>query len=211
MTSGSLLLFVTAMFTILNPIGNTALFVGMVADRRAEERRRIALTATAAVAVILVGTVWMGEVTLALFGVSVPTLQVAGGLIIASIGFSMLHSRQSAIHHPGDGERIAVTGAESIAVVPLAMPIVAGPGAIATIIVHTHRSPGVEAGVEMSLACIVLSVVVGACFLAGDPITRLLGETGINIITKFMGLILLSVAMGMLAGGVKELLPGLAL
>lgn len=209
MSAASLLVFATAMFTVLNPIGNTALFAGMVADRSTEERRKIAVTSTLAVAVILVVTIWIGQQVLAFFGVSTASLETAGGLVIAFIGMSMLHSQQSEIHHPGKGATDPGSK-ESIAIVPLAMPIVAGPGAIATAIVSSHKHPGVQSSVEMSLVAIVISLVIGACFLAVGPITRVLGTAGISIVTKFMGLILLAVAMGMLANGLKGLLPGLA-
>lgn len=209
MSSASLLAFATAMFTILNPIGNTALFAGMVADCSREERFRITATATAAIAAILVGTIWIGEEILGFFGVSIPGLQVAGGLIIALIGLSMLRSRQSEIHSSGAGQP-APAEDESIAIVPLAMPIVAGPGAIATLIVNTHKYHGFRSNLEMSLVCVGLALIVGACFLAVEPITRVLGSHGIAVVTKFMGLILLSVAMGMLAEGMIGLLPGLA-
>jgi multiple antibiotic resistance protein len=208
MSPESLLAFATAMFTILNPIGNTAIFAGMVADRSGPERKKITATATLAVAAILIGTIWVGEELLEFFGVSIPGLQAAGGLIIALIGVSMLHSKQSAIHSSGEEPDSAQK--ESIAIVPLAMPIVAGPGAIATLMVNTHRYHGFQSNLEMSLVCAGLSLIIGLCFLAVEPITRLLGNAGINIVTKFMGLILLSVAMAMLAEGVKGMLPGLA-
>lgn len=208
MGSEALVTFATAMFTILNPIGNTAIFAGMVAQRSTPERNKITATATLAIAAILIATIWLGEELLEFFGVSIPGLQAAGGLIIALIGASMLHSRQSGIHDPG--EEADPAQKESIAIVPLSMPIVAGPGAIATLIVNTHQYHGLQNNLEMSLVCVGLSVIVGLCFLAVEPITRLLGNSGINVVTKFMGLILLSVAMGMIAEGVKGLLPGLA-
>ena len=208
MSSESLVTFATAMFTILNPIGNTAIFAGMVAERSAQERYKITAAATLAIAAILIGTIWLGETLLEFFGVSIPGLQAAGGLIIGLIGLSMLHSKQSQIHDSGEGSD--PTQKESIAIVPLAMPIVAGPGAIATLIVNTHRFHGFQSNLEMSVVCVGLSLTIGICFLAVEPITRWFGNSGINVVTKFMGLILLSVAMGMLADGVKGLLPGLA-
>jgi multiple antibiotic resistance protein len=207
MTFDALATFATAMFTILNPIGNTALFAGMVTVQ--EERRAIAVKCAMAVGVILVVSIWLGEWILNFFGVSIASLEVAGGLIIALIGMSMLHSRQSGIHSSGEqhGDSAAK---QSIAIVPLAMPIVAGPGAIATVILYTHKHHGIQSNLEMSLVCLGMSVVVGVCFMSVGPITRLLGAAGINVVTKFMGLILLAVAIGMLATGAKELLPGLA-
>ena len=94
--------FAAAMFTILNPIGNTTLFAGLVADRSRSQRRTIAITCTIAIAVILIVSLWVGEQILAFFGVTIPSLETAGGLIIALIGMSMLRSHQSSIHSTGE-------------------------------------------------------------------------------------------------------------
>jgi multiple antibiotic resistance protein len=90
------------------------------------------------------------------------------------------------------------------------MPMVAGPGAIVTVIVNTHQHRGIESNLEMSAVCVVMAVLIGACFLAAGHIARVLGGHGMDILTKFMGLVLLSIAIGMLASGIKGLLPGLA-
>ncbi len=206
MSFDALATFAAAMFTILNPIGNTALFAGMVSGRSSDERRAIAIKCTIAIAVILVATLWIGERVLAFFGVSIPSLEVAGGLIIGLIGMSMLHSRQSGIHATGE-QHENPAAQQSIAVVPLAMPMVAGPGAIATVIVNTHKYQGFDSNLEMSLVCLGVSIIVGICFLSVGPIARLLGTAGMSIVTKFMGMILLAIAVGMFASGAKELLP----
>ena len=203
-----LLSFTTALFTILNPIGNTALFVSMVAGRSKAQQHAIALRCTFAVAVILVVTVWLGERILDFFGVAVPSLEAAGGLIIGSVAMSMLYSHKEGIH--GSGMSSDEESGESIAVVPLAMPLVAGPGAIVTVIVSTQKNQGIEANLKMTLVCLALSAVLAVCFLSSGLITRLLGKAGLNLVTKFMGLILLAIAVGMMASGVKGLLPGMA-
>lgn len=207
MSNVGLITFATAMFTILNPIGNTAIFAGMVSGRSVADRRAIAVRCALAVAVILVVTVWLGEEILKLFGVEVASLEVAGGLIIALVAMSMLYVKQDGIH--GSGLRGDEDALDSIAVVPLAMPLVAGPGAIATVIVNTKTHQGIEANLQMSLVCVGMSVVIVVCFLSAGVITRLLGPAGMNLVTKFMGLILLAIAVGMFASGAKGLLPGL--
>jgi multiple antibiotic resistance protein len=209
MTFNELVTFATAMVTILNPIGNTALFAGLVSERSEGERRAIAWRCTLAVVVILVVSIWLGAAVLHGFGVSVASLEAAGGLVIALIAVSMLHSRQSGIHASGEGQETPAP-TESIAIVPLAMPIVAGPGAIATVIVNAHKYQGLEDRLGMTVICIVVSGMIGLAFSFVGPITRLLGTAGISVVTKFMGLILLAIAMGMLANGAKGLLPGLA-
>jgi multiple antibiotic resistance protein len=204
-----LITFTTAMFTILNPIGNVAIFASMVADRSMVDRRSIAIKCAIAVAVILIATVWIGEVVLSFFGVEIPSLQVAGGLMIASIALSMLHSRQSAIHDTKKGED-SPAPKQDIAVVPLAMPMIAGPGTMVTVIVSTHQNSGLVANLEMSGVCAALAAAICVGFLAAGPITRVLGTKGMDIVTKLMGVVLLAIAIGMFATGAKGLLPGLA-
>lgn len=209
MDKTALITFGTAMFAILNPIGGVAIFASMVSDRSAEQRRSIAIRSSVAIALILVGSVWGGEFVLGLFDISIPSLQTAGGVMIAAIAMSMLNSSQSAIHDTKtDGE--AETVKPDIAVVPLAMPMVAGPGAIVTVIVNSHQYQGVKSNLEMSMVCVAMAVLICVCFVASGLITRLLGVRGLEILTKFMGMLLLAIALGMLATGVKGLLPGLA-
>ena len=209
MDKTALITFGTAMFAILNPIGGVAIFAGMVSDRSADQRRSIAIRSSVAIALILVGSVWGGEFVLGLFDISIPSLQAAGGVMIAAIAMSMLHSSQSAIHDTKtDGE--AETAKPDIAVVPLAMPMVAGPGAIVTVIVNSHQYQGVKSNLEMSMVCVAMAILICICFVASGLITRLLGVRGLEILTKFMGMLLLAIAFGMLGAGVKGLLPGLA-
>jgi multiple antibiotic resistance protein len=205
----ALITFATAMFAILNPIGAVAIFAGLTGDRSEADRRSIAIRCGIAVAVILVGSVWTGEFVLGLFGVGIPSLQAAGGLMISLIALSMLQSNQSPIHDTKSGVE-ASASEQDIAVVPLAMPMVAGPGAIVTVIVNTHQHRGIESNLEMSAVCVVMAVLIGACFLASGLVTRVLGTRGMDILTKFMGMVLLAIAFGMLASGIKGLLPGLA-
>lgn len=209
MDTTALITFTTAMFTILNPIGNVAIFAGMVSDRSAAEGRNIAIKSSIAVAVILVASVWVGEMVLNFFGVEIPSLQVAGGLIIASIALSMLHSKQSAIHDTKTLDQ-PPTPQQDIAVVPLAMPMIAGPGAMVTVIVNTHQYSGIGANLEMSGVCAAMAGAICIGFLSAGPITRILGAKGMDIVTKLMGVILLAIAVGIFAEGTKALLPGLA-
>ena len=209
MNADALITFTTAMLAILNPIGNVAVYAGMVGGRTPGERRAIAVRSSIAIAIILVFTIWAGEFVLKVFGIGIPSLQVSGGLIIALISLSMLHSNQSEIHDTNDSDD-AATSERDIAIVPLAMPMVAGPGAMVTVIVATHQHSGVAANLAMSAVCGALAALICAGFLAAGPVTRILGSKGMDVVTKLMGMILLAIAAGMLAAGLKGLLPGLA-
>jgi multiple antibiotic resistance protein len=207
MNTDALITFATAMFAILNPIGSVAIFAGMVPDYSAGERRSIAIRSSIAMAVILVGTVWAGEFVLKVFAVEIPSLQAAGGVMISIIAISMLRSNQSPIHDSKAGGK---TSGQDIAVVPLAMPMVAGPGAIVTVIVTTHQHHGITSNLEISAVCVAMAAAICVCFLSAGLIERVLGTRGMEILTKFMGMVLLAIAIGMLATGMKGLLPGLA-
>lgn len=209
MTTADLVTFSTSLFTILNPIGGVAIFLGLVGSRPVAERRSIAIRCGIAVVLILVGTVWIGQYVLDILGVGIPSLQAAGGIMIASIALSMLHSSQSSMHESkaDDGSTQAK---EDVAIVPLAMPMVAGPGAIVTVMVATHQHRGLEENIELSVVCAVMAGLVCVFFLSSGLVSRILGNKGMDILTKFMGMILLAIALGMLADGVKGLLPGLA-
>jgi multiple antibiotic resistance protein len=215
MDTTALIRFATAMFAILNPIGCVAIFAGLTADRSPAARRATAFKAAIGVGAILVGSVWSGEALLDFFGIDVASLQVAGGVMIALISLSMLRSQQSPIHSskhgmPAGDEEDGSQEPPDIAVVPLAMPIVAGPGAIVTVIVNTHKHGELSDKMEMSIVCAALAALICVCLLATGLITRVLGHKGLEILTKFMGMLLLAIAVGMLADGVVKLLPGLA-
>ena len=209
MDKSALIQFSIAMFAILNPIGSVAIFAGLVSGYSTERRRVTIIGSSIAIAVILIGSVWCGEHLLNLFGIGIPSLQVAGGIMIAQISLSMLHSKQSSIHQVNADDAEEEADAD-IAVVPLAMPMVAGPGAIVTVIVNTHQHQNIASNVEMSLVCAGMAGMICLCFFSTGVITRVLGVRGMDILTKFMGMLLLAIAAGMFTTGLKGLLPGLA-
>lgn len=93
---------------------------------------------------------------------------------------------------------------------PIAIPIVAGPGAITTIIVNTHKYGTLEDKGLISIVCLGIAVLLWICFYFSAPVSRALGVSGVNIVTRIMGIILTAIAFGMLTNGLKSLMPGLA-
>jgi multiple antibiotic resistance protein len=121
----------------------------------------------------------------------------------------MLHSHTSSMaHKEEEGEEAKLK--ESIAVVPMAIPIVAGPGAITTVINTTNQFPSIYDRLLISGICLGVTVVLWLCLRFAAPISKRLGVTGINLVTRIMGMVLTALAFQMLAAGLKELLPGLA-
>jgi len=204
-----LVTFAIAMLTIANPIGALAIFAGMTADYTDSEKKQSAYKAAFGVAVILLLVTWAGKYLLEMFGITPPGLEVAGGVIIALMGLSMLHSKTSEMSQNKDEENEAKSR-PSIAVVPMAMPIIAGPGGITTVILATHKFPSIEEKLAVSTICVAIAAIIWLCLYFAAPISRMLGVAGMNIVTRIMGIVLTVMAFQMLTTGLKKLLPGLA-
>lgn len=209
MSKAELITFAIAMLAITNPIGNLAIFASLTGDKSLAEKRKTAFVTGVAITIILIVVTWTGGLLLRAFGIDIASFETAGGVIIALMGISMLHAKTSKIHHTEDQEEEAKTK-DSVAVVPIAIPIVAGPGAITTIIVNTHKYRTLEDKGLISIVCLGIAVLLWTCFYFSAPVSRALGVSGINIVTRIMGIILTAIAFGMLTNGLKSLMPGLA-
>ena len=203
-----LLTFAVALLTICNPAGALSLFLGMTADDSDSQKKKFALQASSAVAIVLLVITWVGSNILHAFGITTSGLEVAGGIIIAMMGLSMLHDKTSSIQH-SKNESEDAKNKSSIAVVPMAIPIVAGPGAMTTIILATQKFPALTEKISISLICLGISLVIWFALYFAAPIGRLLGASGLSVLTKIMGMVLTAIAVQMIATGAKSLLPGL--
>lgn len=208
-----LISFFVALLAITNPIGNLALFIGFVSKLPLKQQRRQAAIAAVSIFIILTLVVWLGDEILKFFGIGDAAFVTAGALIIILMGISMLRNHDgkghSNIHHDEKEHGEAET-MPSVAVVPIAIPIVAGPGAITTVIVHSHQLTTVTDHLLMNLVCLLISIIMYICFYFAAPVGKFLGAVGIGIATRIMGLILTAIAFQMLGTGLRALLPGLA-
>ncbi|WP_282168365.1 MarC family protein [Ruegeria atlantica] len=192
--------FLAALLAIFNPLYGIPIFLSMTKGYSAPERRRVAFIVTGTVIIVGLIAVVIGEEILAVFGIDIPSFRIAGGLIIFGIGMSMLNASDRS-----QGDQQAVEDGhrkkENIAVVPLAIPLTIGPGTIAITIVYSHTlSDGAEV-VTLGTAIVIACLIVGLGLLFADPISRLLGMTMINVITRVMALILVAVAIEMVLTG----------
>lgn len=200
--------FIATLFSMMNPIGNLGVVAGMTSDRPAREARRIAWTCGGAVAITLIIVAWSGSLLLDVFGITVESLRAAGGVIVLLIGLGMIRNKSEHQHSPAELEDAKPRG--SVAVVPLAIPIVAGPGTMAAVLVATQQHTSVLNKVEISIVILALAAFSGLLFSFAAPISKRLGESGMGVVTRVMGMVLAAIAMGMLAEGLKGMLPGLA-
>lgn len=200
--------YVIALIVIMNPIGAVPIFLSMTENQRDSEKKRTASIAALAVLITLIVTALLGESLLRVFGIRVPAFQVAGGIVILLMAVSMLHATPSRIQHtPGETERAGLS--QNVAIVPIAIPLLAGPGAISTIIVRSEAVSGNLATLLNIGAIVGVTLVLWLAMLFAVPVGKLIGKTGTNIATRLMGLILTAIAVEFVAAGLKGLFPAL--
>jgi len=185
-------------FAIMNPIANTAIFTSMTAGMDEATTRLVARKSLVTAFCIILGFVVLGKVVFTFFGISLPAIRITGGIMIALIGYHMMHGKASPSHTAVEGGNDAKAEAASLAISPLGMPILAGPGTIAVAMNYSTTSEAsvIAANVGVFLG---LCVVTYGCFLLGERVERKLGANGLKVVTQLMGLILavIGVQMGM--------------
>ncbi|MBY5943672.1 YchE family NAAT transporter [Photobacterium rosenbergii] len=201
--------FFVGLIAAVNPVGIMPIFVSLTGHMSPEERNKTALTANLAVAVILTVSLLAGQLLLDMFSISLDSFRVAGGLLLLTIAFSMMSGKLGE-DKQNKQEKSESISREQIGVVPLAMPLMAGPGAISSTIVYGSRYPGMSSTIGIAVTIVAFAFCCWLLFRAAPIIVRFLGQTGINVITRIMGLILAALGIEFIANGLRALFPGLA-
>jgi multiple antibiotic resistance protein len=201
--------YLVGIFAILNPLGAIPIYLSMMTDRRAELMDRTAFKASVAVAVILTIAVWSGDSLLSFFGIGIPAFRIAGGLLVLLIAIAMFGAKTSPAQHT-DEEQAEGEAKNDIAVVPLAIPLLAGPGAISLAIVDAHQAGSITGKLAFNLGILGVAAIVWVVLRLAEPIGHRLGTGGLNIATRVMGLLLAAMAVQFMADGMLELFPGLS-
>jgi multiple antibiotic resistance protein len=199
----------TALLAIVNPLGAVPVFVSLTGGLTEAERRRVVRTTSIAFAVVLIVAALIGESLLNFFGISISSFKVGGGMLLLLMAIAMMQARHTLTRQtPEEAEEAGEK--ESIAVVPIAIPLLAGPGAISTVIIYAQASYQPVHVALIIFIVLMITMVTWAALHAASPVGRILGKTGINIATRLMGLLLASIAVEFIAAGLAQLLPGLA-
>jgi multiple antibiotic resistance protein len=201
--------YLVGMFAILNPLGAIPIYLSMMTERRPEVMHRTAFKASFAVAVILILAAWTGDSLLSFFGIGMPAFRIAGGLLVLLIAVAMFGAKTSPARHT-DEEQAEGEAKDDIAVVPLAIPLLAGPGAISLAIVDAHQAVDLPDKIMFSIGIVGVTVIVWLVLRLAEPIGKRLGTGGLNIATRVMGLILAAMAVQFMADGMLALFPGLS-
>ena len=197
-----------ALLAIVNPIGVIPFFIAFTQNFSREQRRRTILVASFSVFVVIAVSAVAGLKIIEFFGISLASFQVGGGTLLLISSLQMLNAQpaEATPSDVDDGNRKADAGA-SIAVVPLAIPLLTGPATISTIVIYAEKTRHLwEHAVLVGYGVIIALVTYGA-FSASGRIAKVLGRTGINVMTRLMGLILAAMAVELLADGLIKLFP----
>ncbi len=184
-----------AFFAIMNPVANTAVFVGLTSGLERAARQKIALKALIITFFIILIFAVLGNTIFHLFGITLPALRITGGILVFLIGYQMLHGESSKMHQPEEND------ASDISVSPLAVPILAGPGTIATAMNYSATGDWTEILITIA-AFSILCLFTYVCFVFGQRMVQFFGASGLSIVTRLMGLILAVVGIQMLLEGV---------
>jgi multiple antibiotic resistance protein len=206
MTSTETIKFIVAMIIMMNPLGSLSIFLDLTHKTTIAEQRKIALNVAMAIVIIMLITVWTGKDLLTLLGITIPSFRVAGGLILLLMGLSMLQSQESPVSHTA-ADDVAARERHSIAIVPMALPVIVGPGSISTLIIAAGDFPQLGSKLWISLLCLALTLGIGIMLYFAAPIARIVGASVIKVVTRIMGMIIMAIAVGMLANGLMGLFP----
>jgi multiple antibiotic resistance protein len=192
-------------FAIMNPIANTPIFLGLTEGDDPAVRRAVARRALLVCYLIIFAFTVSGRMIFQMFGIGLPAFEITGGLLVLLIGFHMLQGQSSSVQHPGQAKTPGdLEGEMDKAVSPLAMPLLAGPGTIATAI--SFSSGDVGKAITTLVMFLVLCVVTYFFFVYGERLVRYLGRQGMGVITRLMGLILAAIGTQMVIGGITDLI-----
>ena len=188
-------------FAIMNPISNVPIFLGLTDEDDRQTAASVALRSLLLAFLIVALFAVAGKLIFELFGVTLPAFRITGGLIVFVIGFHMLQGNQSSIHHPHEANKqTSRKAALSVAVSPLAMPILAGPGTIATAMSFSAGGGLLNVMVTI-LAFAVLCVITYLFFVFGAKFVTYIGSSALGAITRMMGLILAVIGTQMVIAG----------
>lgn len=204
-------LFKTTMglLAIVNPIGGIPLFLIATREWPAAERARTARTVALTVFGVLLGALFLGDRILEFFGISISSFLVGGGILVLLLAISMLQARESPLRQTPE-ELAEAADKHAIGVVPLGIPLLAGPGAISSVIIAAHHAKsGMLGQLRLVIPLLFISLLVWGVFLLSVRIANRFGTSGINIVTRLMGLILAAMAVEFIARGLGELFPKL--
>lgn len=198
------------LLAIVNPLAIVPFFIHYTQDFSREQRRRTIWISSFSAFVVIAVSALAGLHILDFFGISLASFQVGGGMLLLTSALAMLNAQPAeakpATNELEEGAEKAAAG-DSIAVVPLTIPLLTGPASMSTVVIYANDAQTfLQHGALVGYG-LVIGLATWICFSLADPIARVLGKTGINVMTRLMGLILAALAVEVMAGGLTKIFP----
>ncbi len=202
-------LLLAALFSVLNPIGTVPIFVGLTQDYTKAERSRVSLLTGFNVFVILIISFFIGQYVLQFFGITISALRIAGGIIIASSGFSLLNGKFN--KNKGINKKVEedIQSRNDIALTPLAMPMLAGPGSISLLIAFYEEHKTTEEIIFSVLAILSVSILIFLILRSAHYLAKILGSSGIVAISRIIGFLTIAIGIQYIISSVLSIVRGI--
>lgn len=198
-----------ALFSVLNPIGTVPIFVGLTQDDTKKERSRISLWTSINVCIILLIAYFIGQYVLAFFGITITALRITGGIIIASSGFSLLNGRFN--KNKGINKKVEqeIQVRNDIALTPLAMPMLAGPGSMSLLIAFYQEHHTTVDIISACVAIVVTSLVIFVILSSAHYLSKILGTSGIVAISRITGFLTIAIGVQYIISSILSIIRGI--
>ena len=203
---------VIGIMAIFSPFAAIPIFISLTSNNTQQEKAQAAKMAAFSAGIAGLVSVWVGQYILLFFGISIASFKIAGGILLLLMSINMLNAQVPKAKNTKEEleEAQESNNLKEIAVVPLAIPLIAGPGAISTIIIFTQKANGILHLLMMSAIIMVIGLYIWIALRMAPTISKKLGITGINIISRVMGLILASISIEFIVAGLLAVFPVLA-
>lgn len=210
--TGSFLVALPALFSIVNPLGGALIYHQVTSERGTSERTALAWRVASYSAIVMLVSLWIGASLMNFFGVSIEALRIAGGLVVSASAWEML-SNSSQTETRKQEQAASAAGAADVAFFPLTMPFTTGPGTISVAIALSASRP--STGVELvpffaglSMAAVAVALSVGICYASADRVVTLLGPERARVLNRLSAFLLLCIGVQILLIGVQGVLSG---
>lgn len=202
-----------ALVVLVNPSSSLALFLDITKGGTREQVRKVALIASLTVFISIAIFTIAGQAILQMLGISLGSFRVAGGLLVLLIAIGMMNGAGNIakpnVDNADDVQGLAFQGTK-MAVVPLSIPMIIGPGGISTVIIYAASGNGWGNKIALLVAGFIIGVILYGTFMAAGRVSKFLGETGLNVLNRVMGMLLAAVAVEIIVAGLRSLFPQLA-
>lgn len=191
-----------ALIAIVDPIGCLPLFLSLTGQHKKINKKNVVKMTAITVFIILVTSLFLGDKILNMFGITMPSFQICGGILLLIMAISMMLGKHQVIESGQNGK----SDKDLIAFVPLSIPLLAGPGAMSNMIIAAHQAPNLINQSFLILPCLAVSLLIWLTLSFAENISRVIGTIGTKIITRVMGLLLGSMAIEFITRGILDII-----